>query len=123
DRVRIGPDNWLHVGVDVADKTAVAHVRSWSADADNVTGRANSKARKITQCDVDIAGSVVKERGRPIGRVAGAAGIAKERCTADGRVLLSVIGKKRITAHRCVEGADKAASERTSTVGRIEDSV
>jgi hypothetical protein len=69
----------------VADKAAVAHVRTIGADADNVFGRSDAVAGTIAQGRVGVAG-VVKERTITNGRVAEAGGVVKERLNADGRV-------------------------------------
>ena len=63
----------------------------------------NTVACPRTQSDIEVAGSVIRERVRTDGRV-GATGIVKD---------------KRIGTHGCVEAADSVGIQRNGTVGRV----
>jgi hypothetical protein len=52
DRIRIGSNNGLHVGVDVADEATKVHVRTSCADTNNVIGRADPTAGFTAQSDI-----------------------------------------------------------------------
>ena len=106
NRVRIRPNNGLHVGVDVADKAMVTHVRAFHvrADTDDVTCCGNVAAGSLAQGYVVVAAGVEIERNAPKGRVFVAGGVATERSIADSRVAEAF----------CV------AIERTLTDGRVE---
>ena len=72
--------------INVADPSGVAHIVTVGADTNNVAGRADITASAITYCDVEVAGTVAKERGNTDGRVAFTVGIALKRSIADSSV-------------------------------------
>ena len=93
--IGVGPNNGLHVGVDVADKATVVQVPTGDVgtDADNISSRGDVGAgtlaqgrvraaravvqqRTITNCHVQCPGGVVQQRLKAVGRVAAAGGVA-----------------------------------------------
>ena len=96
DRIRIGPNNGLHVGVDVADKAAIVHVRAERADTDNVIGCRNSSTGIEAQGSVIVPGAV-RERIVADSHVAAADGVINESLKTNRRVA-STIG----VVHECV---------------------
>ena len=59
DRIRIGPNDGLHVRVDLADIAAVAHVLTTGADGNNVIGIGDGDASARAQCEIAVAYGVV----------------------------------------------------------------
>ena len=58
NRIRIGPNDRLHVRVDVTDKTAVTYVRACGADTNNIVGRRNAETGILAQGRVVAADAV-----------------------------------------------------------------
>jgi hypothetical protein len=78
-KVGISPNSGLHVGVDVADKAAIADVQTTGADSDSVTGRGKVAAGYKAYGDVAVAAGIAKERSLTDGRVEVAGGV-REGC-------------------------------------------
>src|SRR6266508_3526998 len=104
NRIRIGPNNGLHIGVEIADKATVVHVRACGLDTNNVTGCCHNTGTSA-QCDVAVAAGIAKERTITDSCIAGASLVAVERMTADGRVTTTVVGEQCSSADGRVTGA------------------
>src|SRR6266498_3506068 len=122
DQYWYGIDVLRLYAANVADKAAVAHVRTRHSEAntDNVTGVSYSAASRNAQGRVLDAGGVVKERVKSGGRVGIANDVVRERRIAGGRVLGTFcVGKKCERSISSVVGADGITRERINTGGRI----
>src|SRR5436190_16493799 len=86
NQVWIDPNLRLNVGIDLADKTAVAHVLTKATDGNNVIGSTDGAAGGEAQRDIAVAAAVVTQCNATDGGVARAAGIIKERVPTDGRI-------------------------------------
>ncbi len=120
DRIGVGPNNRLHIGVDVADKAAVAHVRPSSADTNNVTGRGDTVSSVSAQRRVEVAASAISERIVTDSRVAITGDIVPERKITSGRVVdaLCVVNERVSAVGRVVE-ANRVVKECLKAVGRV----
>jgi len=84
--------DWYGVGIcgcnstNVADKAAVAHVRTIGADSNNVIGPGDAEASQNPQGNVATTGGVTKERITTDGRVVAACDVAKKRIATNRRV-------------------------------------
>ena len=100
--------DWYGVGVygcnptNVADKAAVAHVRT-GTDSNNAIGRGNVAAGTVAQGRVEASGAVAKQREITVGRVHAAGGVVEQRSITVGRV----------------EGASHVTRERLITIRRV----
>src|SRR6266542_6873254 len=119
--------DWDSVGVcgcnptNVADKAAVAHVRTWGADSNNVIGPEDAVAGAIAQGRVVAAGGVATERTNTGGRVEVAYGVVMERTNTVGRVVFAAgVAKERLITVGHVKPAGGVAIERSKTSGRVE---
>src|SRR6266540_1496343 len=122
DQYWYGIDVLRLYAANVADKAAVAHVRTRHSEAntDNVTGVSYSAASRNAQGRVLDAGGVANERTRSDGRVGIANDVVRERRIAGGRVLGTFcVGKKCERSISSVVGADGITRERINTGGRI----
>src|SRR6266511_2615102 len=139
DQYWYGIDVLRLYAANVADKQAVAHVRTRHSEAntDNVTGVSYSAASRNAQGRVLDAGGVANERTRTDGRVGSAGGVVKERVKTVGRVGIAndVVRERRIAGGRVlgtfcvgkkcersissVVGADGIAQELLNTGGRV----
>jgi hypothetical protein len=107
------------LAIDVANPSGVAHIRTASADTDNVAGRVNAVAGKTTQGNVVAACVVVDEGGLANGRVEIADGITKKRILTGGRVFRPGVAKERLQTGGSVSTADGVAKERFITGGHV----
>ena len=84
NEVRIRPNLWLHIRVDLTDKTAVAYVLTSRADGNNVVGVRDAAASGSAQGDISVAGTSVTQCKTADRRVAEACGVVRKRCVTDG---------------------------------------
>jgi hypothetical protein len=120
DGVRVGPNNRLHIGVDVADKATVVHVQPRGSYTDNVTSRGDLDAGKSAQGGVVAAGAAAIERVSTDGCVAVAFGIANEReCTVRRVGVAGSFAIQRLKPIGRVEETAGVAKEGLSSSGRV----
>jgi hypothetical protein len=55
----VGPNLRLNIGVDLANKTSVAHVRTTGPDGNNVIDIDDFDASARAQCDIAVADGIV----------------------------------------------------------------
>ena len=103
DRIRIGPNNGLRIGVDVADKAAVAHVRAERPDRDNVIGCGNASTRIETQGAVTVTGAV-RERIIADSHVAATGGVTNESLKTNRRVAATIGVVHECAVAKCAIG-------------------
>src|SRR6266700_3415639 len=109
----------------VADKAAVAYVRTCDvvADADNVIRRGDGRARSSAQGRIIVSSAVTTQRRAATSRVIAASGVVKERSSAVSRIevaggvelertktgsrifLAGGVGRQRVRAEGAVVGA------------------
>src|SRR5262245_17320606 len=75
DRIRIGSNLRLNVGIDVADKTAVVHVLTKCTDGNNAICGTNGGPGGRAQGNIREASAVVTQRATTDGDVAEAGGV------------------------------------------------
>ena len=87
NQVRIRPNLWLHVRIDLADIATVAHVLAIDvrANADNAVGRRDATGLPAHSRVEDAAG-VVKEAATTDGGIEVAGGVIGKRVSTDGGV-------------------------------------
>src|SRR6187431_871261 len=103
DQIWIGTNLRLNIVVDLADKTAVAHVLSIGTDGNNVIGRDDVLAGNTAQSDILETGSIINKCDKTNGCVAIPRSIRGEGSDAGGSISVPI----------CV------VEERESTRGRI----
>ena len=122
---------------DVADKAAVAHVRTRVSDSNNITGgddgvagktaqgciaaaRGAENERTITDGRVFSADGVVRERSKTVGRVVVAGGVEYERInTVGGVAVAGGVVLERLTPYGRVRATGGVAKERMMTVSGV----
>lgn len=85
NRIRISPNNRLHVQIDIADKDAAAHIGARRHDADNVSSRGNVAAGASAERDIAVS-SAIGECISSYRRIEAASRVFKERAVTDDRL-------------------------------------
>jgi hypothetical protein len=122
NQVRIRPNLWLHVRIDLADIATVAHVLAIDvrANADNAVGRRDAATGLPAHSRVEDAAGVVKERATTDGGIEVAGGVIGKRVSTDGRVhVAGRVAKERAIAYGSVEVACGVALKRAVTGGDV----